>query len=119
MVALAFGAVQLAGVFDGGDDSGADGGRVGRPAAGPAGRGVFAEDHGADVVVRLGGPVLADQPGQILLARMIRARAAGRCGPGIMSRSTSDFRSCRIWAARVMHQCRARSEWRTETRPRL
>ena len=66
VVAAAFGDVQVAGVFDGRDDGGADGGQVGGPAAGPAGRGVFAERHVADVVVRLDGPVLADEAGQVL-----------------------------------------------------
>ena len=41
VVAAAFGDVQVAGVFDGRDDGGADGGQVGRPAAGAAGGGVF------------------------------------------------------------------------------
>jgi hypothetical protein len=41
MVASAFGGAQVADVLDGRDDGGADGGRVGRPAAGTAGRGVF------------------------------------------------------------------------------
>ena len=63
MVAPAFGDVQVAGVLDSRDDGGADGGQVGRPAAGPAGGGVFAESHVADVVVRLDGPMLADQAG--------------------------------------------------------
>ena len=40
-------------VFDGRDDGGPDGGQVGRPDAGSAGRGIFAEGHVADVVVRL------------------------------------------------------------------
>ena len=60
MVAAAFGDVQVAGAFEGGDDSSADGGQVGRPAAGPAGGGIFAETDVADVMVRLDGPVLAD-----------------------------------------------------------
>ena len=54
VVAPAFGDVQVAGVFDGRDDGGADGDQVGRPAAGAAGRGIFAEGHVADVMVRLG-----------------------------------------------------------------
>ena len=65
VVAPAFGDVQVAGIFDGRGDGGTDGGQVGRPAAGSAGRGIFAESHVADVVVRLDGPVLADQPGQV------------------------------------------------------
>ena len=40
VVAPAFGDVQVAGVFDGRDDSGAYGGQVGGPAAGTAGGGV-------------------------------------------------------------------------------
>ncbi len=57
--------VQVAGFLDGRDDGGADGGQVDRPAAGPAGGGIFAEGHVADVMVRLDGPVLADQAGQV------------------------------------------------------
>jgi hypothetical protein len=51
VVALAFGDVQVAGVFDSGDDGGADGGQIGGPAAVTAGGGVFAERRVADVVV--------------------------------------------------------------------
>src|SRR5712691_8600509 len=79
VVASAFGDVQVAGVFDGGDDGGTDGGQVGRPAAGPAGHGVFAEGHVADVVVRLNGPVLADQAGQVLSGDA----GAGQAGDGV------------------------------------
>ena len=63
MIASAFGDVQVVGVFDGRDGGGADGGQVGRTAAGAAGRGIFTESHVARVVVRLDGPVLADQAG--------------------------------------------------------
>ena len=67
VVAAAFGDVQVSGVLDGRDDGRddgrADGGQVGAPAAGPAGRGVFAESHVPDVVVRLSRPVFADQAG--------------------------------------------------------
>ena len=45
VVAPAFGDVQVAGVFDGGDDSSPDRGQVDGPAAGPAAGGVFAERH--------------------------------------------------------------------------
>src|SRR5437763_5186159 len=45
VVAAAFGDVQVAGVFEGRDDGGADGGQVDRSAAGTAGGGVFAEGH--------------------------------------------------------------------------
>jgi len=45
MAASAFGDVQVAGVFQGGDDGGADGGQVDRPAAGPADGGVSMEGH--------------------------------------------------------------------------
>src|SRR6516165_3608610 len=79
MVAAAFGDVQVAGVFEGRDDGGADGGQVGGPAAGAAGGGVFAEGHVADVVVRLDGPVLADQPGQVLRGGL----SAGQAGDGV------------------------------------
>src|SRR6266478_2334909 len=48
VVAAAFGDVQVAGVFDGRDDGGADGGQVNGPAAGTAGRGIFAESQVAD-----------------------------------------------------------------------
>src|SRR5579864_9337934 len=65
MVAAAFWNVQVTGVFDGRGDSGADGGQVGGPAAGAAGGGIFAEGHVADVVVRLDGPVLPDEAGQV------------------------------------------------------
>ena len=83
VVASAFGDVQVSGVFDGRDDGGADGGQVGRPAAGAAGCGVFAEGHVTHVVVRLDGPVLADQPGQVLpaawaLVRLVTAYTVWR-----------------------------------------
>src|SRR5258707_9551013 len=78
VVAAAFGDVQVAGVFDGRDDGGADGGQVGGPAAGAAGRGVFAESH-VDVVVRLNGPVLAGQAGQVLSG----GAGAGQAGDGV------------------------------------
>jgi hypothetical protein len=45
MVAAAFGDVQVAGVFEGRDEGGTDGGQVDRPAAGAAGRGIFTEAH--------------------------------------------------------------------------
>jgi hypothetical protein len=54
VVASAFGDVQAAGVFDGRNDDGADGGQVDGPAAGAAGRGIFAETEVADVMVGLG-----------------------------------------------------------------
>ena len=79
VVASAFGDVQVAGVFDGRDDGSPDGGQVGRPAAGTAGRGIFAESHVADVVVRLDGPVLADQAGQVLRGGAV----AGQAGDGV------------------------------------
>ncbi len=50
MVAPAFGDVQVAGVFEGRDDGGADGGQVGRPAAGAAGGGIFPESKVADLL---------------------------------------------------------------------
>jgi hypothetical protein len=43
VVTAAFGDVQVAGILDGRGDGGPDGGKVGRPAAGTAGRGIFAE----------------------------------------------------------------------------
>src|SRR5580658_2030988 len=75
VVAAAFGDVQVAGVFDGR----ADGGEVGGSAAGAAGGGVFVEGHVPDVVVRLDGPVLADEPGQVLRGGV----GAGQAGDGV------------------------------------
>src|ERR1700704_6369073 len=79
VVAAAFGDVQVAGVFDGRGDGGADGGQVDGPAAGPSGCGVLAEGHVADMVVRLDGPVLADEAGQILRGSV----GAGQAGDGV------------------------------------
>ena len=79
VVAAAFGDVQVAGVFDGRDDGRADGGQVDRPAAGPAGGGILAEGHVADMVVRLDGPVLADQAGQVAGGGV----SAGQAGDGV------------------------------------
>src|ERR1019366_8397563 len=79
VVAPAFGDVQVAGVFDGRDDGGTDGGQVGRATAGAACRGVFAESHVADVVVCLDGPVLAGQAGQGLRGGV----CAGQAGDGV------------------------------------
>src|SRR5215472_6552693 len=79
VVAAAFGDVQVASVLDGRDDGGADGGQVDRPAAGPAGRGIFAETHVADMMVRLDGPVLADQAGQVGRGGV----GAGQAGDGV------------------------------------
>jgi hypothetical protein len=59
MVTAAFGDVQVAGVFDGRGDGGADGGQVNGPPAGTAGGGVFMECHVPDVVVRVDGLQLA------------------------------------------------------------
>src|SRR5271169_5996890 len=79
VVASAFGDVQVAGVFDGRDDGGADGGQVGRPAAGAAGSSVFTECHVTDVVVRLDGPVLADEAGQVVRGGV----GAGQASDGV------------------------------------
>src|SRR4029077_16835333 len=79
VVASAFGEVQVAGVFDGRDDGSPDGGQVGRPAAGTAVRGIFAEGHVADMVVRLDGPVLADEAAQVLRGGV----GAGQAGDGV------------------------------------
>jgi hypothetical protein len=79
VVAPAFGDVQVAGVFEGRDDGGADGGQVGGPAAGPAGGGVFTERRVPYVVMRLDGPVLADQAGQIGRSGV----GAGQAGDGV------------------------------------
>src|SRR5258708_21153074 len=79
VVAAAFGGVRVGGVLDGRDDGGADGGQVGGPAVGAVGRGVFAESHVPDVVVRLNGPVLAGQAGQVLSG----GAGAGQAGDGV------------------------------------
>src|SRR6478672_6704567 len=79
VVAAAFGDVQVAGVFEGRDDGGADGGQVGGPAAGAAGGGIFPERKVADVVVRLNGPLLADQAGQVAGGGV----SAGQAGDGV------------------------------------
>src|ERR1700722_19500021 len=79
VVASAFGDVQVAGVFDGRDDGSPDSGQVGRTAAGTAGRGIFAERHVTDVVVRLDGPVLADEAGQVLRGGV----GAGQASDGV------------------------------------
>ncbi len=85
MVAAAFGDVQVAGIFEGRDDGGADGGQVDRPAAGTAGRGILGETHVADVMVRLDGPVLADQAGQA---------AGGGVGAGQASDGVDGLAGC-------------------------
>src|SRR5205807_2664040 len=79
VVASAFGDVQVAGVFEGRDDGCADGGQVGGPAAGAAGGGIFPESKVADVVVRLDGPLLADQAGQVTGGGAV----AGQAGDGV------------------------------------
>src|SRR5579859_4771968 len=79
VVASALGDVQVAGVFDGRDDGGADGGQVGGPAARAAGGCVFIECDVPDVVVRLDGPVLADQAGQVLRGGI----STGQAGDGV------------------------------------
>ena len=79
VIAAAFGDVQVAGVLDGRGDGGADGSQVDGPAAGPAGGSVFAERHVPDVVVRLDGPVLADEAGQVLRGGV----SAGQAGDGV------------------------------------
>ena len=66
VVAPAFGDVQVAGVLDGRDDGGADSGQVARPAASTAGGRILTESDVTDVMMRLDGPVLADQAGQVL-----------------------------------------------------
>src|SRR5438067_3113857 len=79
VVAAAFGDVQVAGVLEGRGDGGADGGQVDGPAAGAAGGGVLAEGHVADVMMRLYGPLLADQAGQVLHGGL----GAGQAGDGV------------------------------------
>jgi hypothetical protein len=85
VVASAFGDVQVAGVFDGCDDGGPDGGQVGRTSAGAAGRGIFTEGHVADVVMRLDRAMLADEAGQVL-------RGGVGAGEGRGSRHIAAFR---------------------------
>src|SRR5690349_19391876 len=92
VVAAVFGDVQVAGVFDGRDDGRADGGQVDGPAAGTAGRGIFAEGHVADMMVRLDGPVLADQAGKVLRGGVgagqaddgVDGLAGGLAGAGVL-----------------------------------
>src|ERR1700730_8381557 len=79
VIAPAFRDVQVAGVLDGRDDRSADGSQVGGPAAGPAGGGVFAERRVPYVVMRLDGPVLADQAGQVRRGGV----RAGQAGDGV------------------------------------
>jgi len=79
VVAAAFGNVHVAGVLEGCGDGGADGGQVDGPAAGAAGGGIFPESNVADVVVRLDGPLLADQAGQVLAGGL----GAGQAGDGV------------------------------------
>jgi hypothetical protein len=79
VVAAALGDVQVAGVFDGRDDGGADGGQVDRPDSGAGGGGVLAEGRVADVVVCLDGPVLADEAGQVLRGGV----SAGQAGDSV------------------------------------
>ena len=79
VVTPALGDVQVASVFDGRDDGGADGSQVDGPAAGAAGCGVLAEGHVPDVMMCLDRPVLADQAGQV--GR--RGVHAGQAGNGI------------------------------------
>jgi hypothetical protein len=64
VVAAAFGDVQVAGVFYRRGDGCADGGEISGSVAGPAGGGVFAECHVADVVVRLDGLTRKLGPGK-------------------------------------------------------
>jgi hypothetical protein len=66
VVAAAFGDVEVADVFEGVDDRGADGGQVVRAVAGAAGGDVLPEGHVSDVVVHLDRPVLADESGQVI-----------------------------------------------------
>jgi hypothetical protein len=65
VVVMAFGDVQVAGIFDSRGDCGADGGPDGGPAAGAAGGGVLAEGDVPDVGMCLDGPVPADERGQV------------------------------------------------------
>src|SRR6202050_5974075 len=78
VVSRAFRNVQVAGGLDGRDDGSADGGQVGGPVAGTAGGMVFGERRIPDVVVYLNGPVLADQPVQVLRVGI----SAGQAGDG-------------------------------------
>src|SRR5580692_1291318 len=92
VVAASFGDVQVPGVFEGRDDGGADGGQVGGSAAGAAGGGIFPGRKVADVVVRLDGPLLADQPGQVGRGGVgagqagdgVDGLAGGRAGDGVL-----------------------------------
>src|SRR5450755_4589335 len=79
VVAAAFGDVQVAGVFDGRDDRGADGGQVDGAVAGAAGCGVLGECHVPDVMMCLDGPVLAHEAGQVWRGGL----GAGQAGDGV------------------------------------
>src|SRR5450631_3640510 len=79
VVAAAFGDVQVAGVFDGRDDRGADGGQVDGAVAGAAGCGVLGECHVPDVMMCLDGPVLAHEAGQVVRGGL----GAGQAGDGV------------------------------------
>ena len=79
VVAAAFGDVQVAGVFDGRDDRGADGGQVEGAVAGGAGRGVLAECHVPYVMMCLGSPVLVHEAGQVGRGGV----GAGQAGDGV------------------------------------
>jgi hypothetical protein len=58
--------MQLAGILGGRGGGGADGGQVWRGRCRCGWSSIFAEAHVADVMVRLDGPILADQPGEVL-----------------------------------------------------
>jgi hypothetical protein len=66
--------VQVVGVIegsdDGGPDGGPDGGQVGRPAAGAAGRGIFAESHVPELLSGqdgTNGTSFTDRPGRAMI----------------------------------------------------
>src|SRR5262249_55420327 len=79
MVASAFGNMQIAGVFEGRDDGGPDGGQVDRPAASRARGCIVSESDVTRVRMRVGGRVLADQAGQVLRGGV----SAGQAGDGV------------------------------------
>ena len=79
VVAAAFGDVQVAGVFEGRGDGGADGGQVDGPRCRSGWRRHLAERRVPYVVMRLDGPLLADQAGQVRRGCV----RAGQAGDGV------------------------------------
>jgi hypothetical protein len=87
MVWAAFGNVQVVGVLKAAMMADRNGGRFGRPPRGRCGWSrTFTEAHVADVVVRLDGPVLADQAAQVRRGGVGVGRAGALAAVGAVSR---------------------------------